>query len=94
MLTRGGVRVEVKASGYLQAWRQRRQSRIEFTGLRGRVWDDDTGRSASATYNADVYVFAVQTATNHYDYDPLDVPAMVTLRVRSGFWSSSVGTVR
>jgi hypothetical protein len=31
------------------------------------------GESSAATYNADVYVFCVQTATTHEDYDPLDV---------------------
>jgi hypothetical protein len=29
--------------------------------------------SAQASYNADVYVFAVQSAQSHDDYDPLDV---------------------
>lgn len=33
----------------------------------------DGGRGLERTYNADVYVFCVQTATTHDTYDPLDV---------------------
>jgi hypothetical protein len=68
-----GARIEVKSSGYLQAWEQRDLSRIVFTGLTGRTWTPQNGESPEATYNADVYVFCVQTATSHQEYDPLDV---------------------
>ncbi len=67
-----GTRIEVKASAYLQAWAQREPSRIVFSGLRGRMWSPHKGYSSESTYNADVYVFAVQTATSHDRYDPLD----------------------
>lgn len=73
VLTPSGVRVEVKAGGYLQSWPQRSLSRIVFGGLRGRVWDRESGRSGEPTYNADVYVLCVQTAQRHDEYDPLDV---------------------
>lgn len=67
------VRVEVKSSAYLQAWEQRQLSRIEFSGLRGtryhpRHGDDPAGRQ----FNAHVYVFCVQTAKTHAEYQPLD----------------------
>jgi hypothetical protein len=35
--------------------------------------DPAAGYSAAGTYNADVYVFAVETATDHAAYDPLDL---------------------
>lgn len=38
----------------------------------GRTWDR-YGVAAESSYNADVYVFCVQTATTHEAYDPLDV---------------------
>lgn len=66
-----GIRIEVKASGYLQAWEQRQPSRITFSGLSGRTWTT-AGWDEAATFNADVYVFAVQTATDHSQLDPLD----------------------
>ena len=68
------IRVEVKSSAYLQLWEQRQLSRIEFSGLRGtryhpRHGDDPNGRQL----NAHVYVFGVQTSTDHDAYDPLDI---------------------
>ncbi|MYV52507.1 hypothetical protein [Streptomyces sp. SID3212] len=70
--TNDGLRVEVKAGAYLQAWEQHRHSDIRFTGLRARTWSPTTGYSNEKSYNAHVYVFAVQTAREHADYDPLD----------------------
>ena len=68
-----GIKVEVKSAGYLQAWRQRRLSRISFGSMKGRTWTPEDGESPEPTLNADVYVFAIQTATRHEDYDVLDV---------------------
>lgn len=73
VLTPERTRVEVKSSGYLQAWAQRGPSRISFTGLRGRPWDAETQTFLDSSYNADVYVFAIETATTHEMYNPLDL---------------------
>lgn len=67
-----GITIEVKSSAYLQLWDQRRVSTITFTGLTGTRWHprhdlDPAGRR----YNAMVYVFCVQTATEHARYDSL-----------------------
>jgi hypothetical protein len=59
----------VKSAAYLQSWRQRRLSQIRFTGLRGRSWSDETGRSETRTLRADVYVFAVHICMTPDDYD-------------------------
>ncbi len=68
------IRVEVKSSAYLQAWEQRALSRIEFSGLRGTRYHPRHGHDpAGRQLNAHVYVFAVQTATRHDQYDPLDI---------------------
>ncbi|WP_333769407.1 hypothetical protein [Streptomyces sp. IBSBF 2435] len=67
-----GLRIEVKASGYLQAWDQQGPSDIRFSGLRARFWTPDGGYAPAASYNADVYVFAVETAREPALYDPLD----------------------
>jgi len=73
VLTPEGIRVEVKSAGYLQVWAQRRLSRISFGSMKGRTWTPEDGESPEATLNADVYVFAIQAATRHDDYDALDV---------------------
>ncbi len=71
--TADGLRLEVKAGAYLQAWEQSRLSTVTFTGLRGRTWSPAEGYSAEESYNADGYVFAVLTATEHARYDALDL---------------------
>ena len=57
-----GTTIEVKTSAYLQAWDQYKLSTIQFTGLRSRIWTTEGGLTPTPTYNADVYVFAIQTA--------------------------------
>lgn len=68
-----GLRLEVKSGAYLQAWEQTRLSAIEFGGLNARTWSSSEGYSASGSYNADGYVFAVHTAKEHARYDALDL---------------------
>lgn len=100
VLTPEGVKVEVKSAGHLQAWRQRRLSRISFGSMVGRTWTPEDGESAEATLNADVYVFAVQTATRHEDYDVLDVGQWEFYVVRraaiegTGYRSIGMATLR
>jgi hypothetical protein len=69
-----GIAIEVKSSAYLQAWDQRRLSDIRFGGLKGTRFHprhdlDPLGKR----YNAQVYVFCVQTAKDHNEYDPLNI---------------------
>lgn len=71
--TATGWKVEVKASAYLQSWKQRKLSTITFSRLRGRLWDDDTARYVGEpTVRADVFVFAVHTCVEPSVYDMLD----------------------
>lgn len=68
------IRIEVKSSAYLQAWEQRQLSRITFSGLKGTPYNPRSGYDpAGKRYNAQVYVFGLQTALTHETYDPLDV---------------------
>lgn len=98
--TDDGLRIEVKAGARLQAWEQRAPSHIRFSGLRACAWSPENGYAEVKSYNADVYVFAVQTSLEHADYDPLDAtqwefyvlprPAVAAL----GTDSVSLSTVR
>lgn len=73
VVTPSGVRVEVKAAAYLQGWSQPRLSRIVFSGLSARKLDETINAyPGDRDYNADVYCFAVQTATSHDTFDVLD----------------------
>lgn len=58
VLAPSGARIEVESSAYLEVWEQRRPSRISFSGLTGRTWSPQGGESPTATYSADVCVFA------------------------------------
>ena len=71
--TEHGLRIVVRTSGYLQAWRQQKPSAPQFGQLRARSWDAKEGHSAEPRYRADVFVFAVHTAKRHEDYDMLDL---------------------
>jgi hypothetical protein len=73
VVTPDGIKVEVKSSAHLQAWAQAQLSKVTFGGLRARTWTAQDGYSPVDSYNADVYVFAVQTATDHREYDALDL---------------------
>jgi hypothetical protein len=73
VLTPQRLRLEVKSGAYLQAWQQARLSSVQFGGLSARTWSATAGYSEAGSYNADGYVFAVQTATEHAAYDALDL---------------------
>ena len=73
VITPDRVTIEVKTSAYLQVWAQNKPSTILFTGLCAKSWTPQTGYSAAPSYNADVYVFCVQTAGSHDAYDPLEL---------------------
>jgi hypothetical protein len=76
-LTRRAIRVQVKSAAYLQAWGQRKPSAISFGGLRRRPfpWSADQGFVLGVTKcpKADVFVFAIETARRHEQYDPLEI---------------------
>lgn len=77
VLTPEGLKVEVKASGYLQSWQQKSLSKIVFSGLKARSWDPETRYSAEPEFRADIYVFAVHTCQDLETYDPLDLDAWI-----------------
>lgn len=76
-IARGSVRLQIKSAAYLQAWGQRRLTAITFAGLRKRPfpWSADQGFVLGKTRcpKADVFVFAIETARRHDDYDPLEI---------------------
>jgi hypothetical protein len=68
------LKVEVKSSAYLQSWKQKRPSVIQFGIGRKQAWDSETNTSsAKAVRSADIYVFCVFTATDRALADPLDL---------------------
>jgi hypothetical protein len=72
-----GRTVEVKASAYHQVWHiaESTPSVIQFTGLKGQRWNVETQSRSSPqrTYNADLYVFCVQTEKDPSRWDGFDL---------------------
>ena len=74
LVTEDGLKIEVKSSAYLQAWRQEKPSSIRFDIAHKQAWDaQDNTYSAQAIRAADVYVFCVFAATDRATADPLDL---------------------
>ena len=69
-----GCKVEVKTSGHLQSWATKELSEIKYSGLKAKLFNNVTDKySETPTFNADVYVFCKQSATQHNDYDVLNL---------------------
>ena len=69
-----GTRIEVKSSGFLQSWAQRKLSTPKFQVSAAYGWDQATGAwSKEQGFNADAYVFCLHMARTHDEYDPLAV---------------------
>ncbi|MEW6234032.1 MAG: hypothetical protein AB1656_01470 [Candidatus Omnitrophota bacterium] len=74
LIMENGIKIEVKASAYLQTWKQKQPSRIVFSGLCGRKLNAETNQYAPiSTYNADLYVFCVQIEKNTLLWNALDL---------------------
>lgn len=70
-----GTKIEVKSTGYLQSWTQRKPSTpsFSFTGAKS-TWDDKSGTwSPGSEGRVDVWVFALHTCKDHASYRPLAV---------------------
>ena len=74
--TSSGIRIEVKSAAYLQSWRQKKRSAIQFGIARTKeAWDPATGESRThdpPKRIADIYVFCLLKHENKATVDPLD----------------------
>lgn len=74
VVTKRGVRIEVKSSAYLQSWHQYRLSQISFGIGPTRAWDAGTNTMDNVQKRqADVYVFCVLAHREKTSVDPLNV---------------------
>lgn len=72
--TESGIRIEVKASAYVQSWRQDGPSRISFSIRPTLKWDPETNTmSGSRRRQPDVYVFCVHNHSDTETMDPLNL---------------------
>lgn len=72
-LKAGEKTIEVKCSSYLQPWAQRRLTNPIYGRLYSQCWDPTTDTFGPARYNADFYVFCLQTCKDAAVWDALDL---------------------
>lgn len=73
-----GKKIEVKATAYLQNWKQRQLSYISFEIAKKRPWDFDSNiYGTKPIRSADCYVFCLFTAQNRDEADILDMKQWV-----------------
>ena len=74
--TPAGMKIEIKSSAYLQSWRQKQLSKIDFRIARTKeAWNPDTGVSQAhdpPQRIADIYVFCLLKHKDKPTVDPLD----------------------
>ena len=74
VLSREGVRIEVKSSAYLQTWNQSRFSKIQFDIAPKNAWDAAANVYAKEPCrSADVYVFCLFACQDAKCAEPLDL---------------------
>ena len=84
ILSSKGIKIEVKASGYIQTWRQEKLSSIIFGIQKTHGWD-----AASSKYDedlkrqADVYVFCLLKHTDQRTINPLNLSQWVFYLVKT-----------
>jgi hypothetical protein len=74
LLTKEGVKIEVKSSAYVQSWMQKSPSKISFGIKKSHCWDEEmTKRVTIAIRSADIYVFCVLHHDRKETCDPLNL---------------------
>lgn len=72
LLSLEGIKIEVKASAYIQSWEQKSFSRIEFSIAESLYWDG-VAYAKEKKRQADVYVFCVLKHKEQDTINPLDL---------------------
>lgn len=74
LVTREGIKVEVKSAAYLQSWYQRAFSTITFSIKAAMGWDSETNtQTKTKSRHADLYVFCLLHHQDKATVDPLNM---------------------
>lgn len=74
LVSKDGIRIEVKSSAYLQSWHQQRPSVIQFNIAPTKGWSPETNLyDDEARRHADVYVFCLFACRKQEQANPLDM---------------------
>ncbi|HES59544.1 MAG TPA: hypothetical protein ENO18_03850, partial [Caldithrix sp.] len=73
LITKSGLKIEIKSSSYIQSWDQNKLSKIIF-GIQPTVkWEENNKRSEQAKRQSDIYIFCVLSHKDKTTIDPLDL---------------------
>jgi hypothetical protein len=74
LITKDGIKIEVKSSSYLQSWSQKNYSTISCSIKKAFQWDSKKGMDTTKKQRAaDVYVFCLLKHKDKDTVDPLDL---------------------
>lgn len=69
-----GIKIEVKASAYIQTWKQKKLSPVSFSIKNTRTWNTATGvYNIESKRQADIYVFCLLHHTDQATINPLNL---------------------
>jgi len=92
VVTSDGIKVEVKASGYVQTWEQQKPSAIRFNISERIAWHADTNTYETVpSRSADAYVFCVHHEKNEHRVDPLDISQWTFYVVSTKILNAALG---
>lgn len=92
LLSNEGIKVEVKASAYIQTWGQERLSDIRFGIQPTFAWDAETNvYDTEMRRQSDIYVFCVLKHTDQETIDPLDARQWDFYPLRTSVLNEKVG---
>ena len=73
LVTKNGLKIEVKSSSYLQSWKQSKLSNIIF-GIQPTVaWDSMNHRSTEKIRQSDIYIFCVLAHKDKETVNPINL---------------------
>lgn len=73
LVTKEGLKIEIKSSSYLQSWGQDKLSKIIFGIQPTIVWEDMNKQSQKPQRQADIYVFCVLSHKDKDTVNPLNL---------------------
>lgn len=71
LMTKEGIKIEVKSASYIQSWKQKRYSSISFSIGEKRGWNEEASQREAPKRYADVYVFCLLHHKEQETVNPL-----------------------
>jgi len=73
LLTKDGIKVEVKSASYIQSREQKDYSNISFSIRPTKGWDDEWNREQIVKRQSDIYVFCLLAHKSQETLNPIDL---------------------